>query len=147
MGEGVIPWLVGIGIPLLYGVGLASAIDAVMKARTPQGSTAWAVAHLTVPFFSLPLYWLFGRSSFDDYVDVLRDLDADLESRLEVAREGPLRPWLVRPDDESNPRRRAELRAFEALSTLSFTRGNGTPPAGRRPRHFRSTVRAHRGCP
>ena len=126
MGEGVIPWLVGLGLPLLYGVGLASAIDAVMKARTPQGSTAWAVAHLTVPFVSLPLYWLFGRSSFDDYVEVLRDLDADLESRLEVARQGPLRPWLVRPDDESDPRRRAELRAFEALSTLSFTRGNGT---------------------
>jgi cardiolipin synthase len=117
-------WLLGVGIPVLYAVGAASALDAMMRARTAQGATAWVVSHLTVPFLSLPLYWVFGRSTFDDYVLVLRELDAALADRLDEAKRGPLRAWLVDPDDEENPRRRAELRGFDRLSTLFFTRGN-----------------------
>jgi cardiolipin synthase len=121
----VISWILGLGLPLLYLLGVLSAIDAVMKARTAQGAIAWAVSHVTVPFLSLPLYWVFGRSSFDDYVQVLQELDAELDHRLEEAKAGPLREWLVDPDEESDPRRRAELKGFDRLSTLFFTRGNG----------------------
>lgn len=120
----MVAWLVGVGLPLLYVVGAASALDAVMKARTAQGATAWVVSHLTVPFLSLPLYWFFGRSTFDDYVKVLRELDANLEHRLEETKRGPLREWLVHPADEEDPRRRSELRGFDELSTLFFTKGN-----------------------
>ena len=94
-------------------LGLASAVDAVMKARTAQGATAWVIAHLTVPFLSLPIYWVLGRSRYDDYVRVLREMDHALEHLLEEARNGPLREWLVDPKDEPDPRRRAELRGFE----------------------------------
>ena len=118
-------WLLGVGVPLLYLLGVVSAVDAVMKARTAQGATAWALAHVTMPFLSLPLYWVFGRSTFDDYVRALQELDAEVEHRIETAKDGPLEEWLVHPDDETDPRRRAELRGFEHLSTLFFTRGNG----------------------
>ena len=117
-------WLLGIGIPLIYLLGVVSAVDAVMQTRTPQGATGWAIAHLTIPFLSLPLYWALGRSRFDGYIRVLREVDAELEHRLEEARQGPLRAWFVDPDDEEDIRRRAELRGFERLSTLFFTRGN-----------------------
>lgn len=118
-------WLVGVGVPLLYLLGAVSAVDAVMKARTAQGATAWALAHVTMPFISLPLYWVFGRSTFDDYVRVLQELDAEVEHQLENAKAGPLETWLADPNDETDPRRRAELRGFDRLSTLFFTRGNG----------------------
>ncbi len=109
---------------LLYAAGVVSALDAVIRARTPQGAIAWAVAHVTMPFLSLPLYWVFGRSTFDDYVKVLRKLDGAIQHRLEEATKGPLKSWLVDPDDEPDRRRRAELRGFSRLSTLFFTRGN-----------------------
>ena len=120
----MIPWILAVGIPLLYLLGAASALDAVIKARTAQGAAAWAVSHVTVPFLSLPLYWVFGRSTFDDYVKVLQKFDAALGHRIREAKAGPLRDWLVDPDDQEDPRRRAELRGFDRLSTLFFTRGN-----------------------
>jgi cardiolipin synthase len=118
-------WILGLGVPLLYLLGAASALDAVVKARTAQGAVAWAVSHLTVPFLSLPLYWVFGRSTFDDYVRELQAFDATLEHRLEEAKAGPLREWLVPSDDQGDPRRSAELQGFARLSTVFFTRGNG----------------------
>lgn len=122
-GSGVTALIVG--VPLLYVAGVVSALDAVIRSRTPQGAIAWAIAHVTMPFVSLPLYWIFGRSKFDDYVRVLRELDHTLQYRLEEATRGPLRAWLVDPDEETDRRRRAELRGFSRLSTLFFTRGNG----------------------
>ena len=53
-------------VPLLYAVGVATAVDAVMHARTPQGSTAWVFALVAFPFAAVPLYWLVGRFSFGD---------------------------------------------------------------------------------
>ena len=62
------PWAL---IPL-YFIGAATAVDAVMKARTPQGATAWVFALVALPLLALPLYWILGRFKFDDYVDALR---------------------------------------------------------------------------
>jgi len=49
-------------------LGIISAIDAVMTARTPQGSIAWAVSLVTFPYVAVPAYWVFGRSRFEGYV-------------------------------------------------------------------------------
>lgn len=111
-------------VGLLYLIGLISAVDAIMKARTAQGATAWALALVFVPYFSLPMYWVFGRSRFEDYADSLRTFDAEVESRLAAAREGVLKDWIVDPRDETDERLRGELLGFQRLSTLPFTRGN-----------------------
>ena len=41
--------LAGVGLAVVYGLGFLSAVDAVMKTRTPQGTTAWVFALATVP--------------------------------------------------------------------------------------------------
>ena len=49
-------------------LGLLSAVHAIMSSRTPQGSIAWAVSLITLPYISVPAYWVFGRNKFRGYV-------------------------------------------------------------------------------
>lgn len=119
----VLGWVLGIALPLLQALGIASAVDAVMHARTPQGATAWTVALVLVPLLALPAYWVFGRSRFDGYVEALRDLDALVEARLGEAR-GRLAEWLVPPEAAEDERTASELRGFERLARTPLVRGN-----------------------
>jgi len=59
-------------IPIFYALGLLMAVRAIMTARTPQGSIAWAVSLITLPPIAVPLYLVFGRNKFDGYVHPLR---------------------------------------------------------------------------
>ena len=119
-------WLAGIGIPTIYALGFLSAFDAVMKTRTAQGATAWVLALVSMPFISLPLYWVFGRARFDDYIEVLRQFSKEVNARLEEARNGELKQWIINADESADARQQSELRGFEALASLPFTRGNST---------------------
>lgn len=118
------PWA---AIPL-YLVGFATAVDAVMKARTPQGATAWVFALATLPLIALPIYWILGRFKFDDYVEALRDFDEDVETQIGEAVEGSLKPFLMDPEDathdERHPREAGEMEAFARLATIPFTSAN-----------------------
>jgi cardiolipin synthase len=58
-------------------LGLFSAVHAIMSARTPQGSIAWAVSLITLPYVSVPAYWVFGRNKFRGYV-LARQHELDL---------------------------------------------------------------------
>jgi cardiolipin synthase len=49
-------------------LGLVSAVHSIMSVRTPQGSIAWAVSLVAVPYVSVPAYWIFGRNKFNGYV-------------------------------------------------------------------------------
>ena len=88
-------------VPLLYAVGVATAVDAVMKSRTPQGSTAWMFALVAFPLVAVPLYWLVGRFTFGDYIEALGDFDDDIEctlcEALEQPRSGRARARAARP--------------------------------------------------
>ncbi|NJM37953.1 MAG: hypothetical protein HC845_08930 [Akkermansiaceae bacterium] len=42
----------------LYAVGILHVIHALMHVRTSQGTIAWVVSLLALPFIALPLYWL-----------------------------------------------------------------------------------------
>ena len=106
-------------VPLLYAVGVATAVDAVMHARTPQGSTAWVFALVAFPFAAVPLYWLVGRFSFGDYLDALRDFDGSTETRLCDRLGEP--PFVPVPGEG---RAAGEERAFGALGTIPFACGN-----------------------
>ena len=116
--------LAGAGLVLLYLAGALTALDAVMKSRTPQGATAWVFALATLPLAALPLYWILGRFKFDDYISALRQFDSDLANALEQATEGPLLEFLVTGDAETDGREAGEMRAFDALATVPFTCGN-----------------------
>jgi len=49
-------------------LGILSAVHSIMSSRTPQGSIAWAVSLITLPYISVPAYWVFGRDKFKGYV-------------------------------------------------------------------------------
>lgn len=116
--------LAAIAVPLVYLLGIISAIDAIMTTRTAQGATAWALALVLLPFISLPLFWVFGRAKFDEYVLALRHFDLQLQGQLEQAKGGKFDDVVVRFDQEPDLRSRGELRAFQALATLPMTNGN-----------------------
>ena len=106
-------------MPLLYLVGIATAVNAVMTSRTPQGATAWVFALVAFPLVAVPLYWLVGRFTFGDYLDALADFDGGAERRLCAAlAEATFRPA------PAEGRGVGEVRAFGELGTIPFTCGN-----------------------
>lgn len=68
------PWL----IPLIEIWAIALAFHAIKKARTSQGAIAWTVALILLPFVTIPLYLLIGRSKFIGHVDLRRRAGAEL---------------------------------------------------------------------
>ncbi len=116
--------LAGWGLVVIYLAGVLTAVDAVMNSRTPQGATAWVFALATLPLVALPFYWILGRFKFKDYLSALRDFDAAIADGLGQATHGPLKPFLISNDAESDGRETGEMEAFDAMATLPFTRGN-----------------------
>lgn len=58
--------------------GFFSSIDALMSTRTSQGTIAWVISLNTIPYLSVPIYWVFGRDRFQGYVIARRDEDTAL---------------------------------------------------------------------
>ena len=101
-----------------YGVGLLHVLHALMHVRTSQGTIAWVISLLTVPFLAIPLYWLLGRTRFSGAVGVRRAKDSRL-AELAATMHRQLRDYEVEsPDDD------AFERAAQLLGGLPFTRGN-----------------------
>ncbi|MDT0633067.1 cardiolipin synthase [Rubrivirga sp. S365] len=119
----MIGWAFGFLLPLVQVLGVLSAVDAIMHARTPQGSAAWVVALVLLPLVTLPLYWAFGRSRFEGYVRAVRQFDDEVTARLERAQRS-LERWEVPPEAACDERTASELRGFANLSRLPFLRGN-----------------------
>lgn len=53
--------------------GAITSVNAIMEVRTAQGAVAWVFALNTVPYVSVPAYWVFGRSKFEGYVIARRE--------------------------------------------------------------------------
>src|ERR1041385_3097815 len=53
---------------LAHLAGALTSVRAIMEVRTAQGTIAWVFALNTVPYVSVPAYWVFGRSKFEGYV-------------------------------------------------------------------------------
>ena len=49
-------------VVLLYVVGFLHVLHALMHVRTSQGTVAWVVSLISVPFVAIPFYWLLGRT-------------------------------------------------------------------------------------
>jgi len=62
-------WTLGLVVVLIYILALATAAEAIMESRSPQGAIAWAISLITFPWISLPLYLVLGRKKFHGYVD------------------------------------------------------------------------------
>ncbi len=110
--------MIALVVALFYVMGVLSAIDAVMGARTSQGSIAWAVSLVSFPMVSVPAYWVLGRSKFNGYVTARRRRDVHADSvdgwNREVAEQFLFRDYAM-PN---------AARAAERLARLPFLSGN-----------------------
>jgi cardiolipin synthase len=113
-------WLIGIGATVAEVLGILTALHAVMHARTAQGATAWVISLVTMPFISLPLYWIFGRSKFQGYVKARQSGDARVDEYLEKFSEQFSSPAPFPEGDQSY------ARVLEHLAKLPFSGFNRT---------------------
>ncbi|MCB0404215.1 MAG: cardiolipin synthase [Bdellovibrionales bacterium] len=70
--------VMGVAAACIHFLGFLHAGFAIMKTRTSQGSTAWAISLITFPYVALPLFWIFGRNKFQGYVRARRSDDRKL---------------------------------------------------------------------
>ncbi len=111
-------WLGLLGVGALYVVGILHVLHALMHVRTSQGTIAWVISLIIVPFVAIPLYWLLGRTRFSGYVGGRREKDVRL-GRLAESMYERLKDYEVDiPEDD------AFERAARYLGGLPFTRGN-----------------------
>jgi cardiolipin synthase A/B len=110
-------WIGIVGVAL-HGLGILTAIHAVMTARTSQGAIAWALLLVLFPYLTLPAYGLFGRGKFQGYVKARRAGDSQID-HIARALEKKMRLFRKR-DEELDPK----YIALEELAEMPFTSHN-----------------------
>jgi cardiolipin synthase len=109
---------IGIVGAALHGLGILTAIHAVMTARTSQGAIAWALLLILFPYLTLPAYGIFGRGKFQGYVKARRAGDSQID-HIARALEKKMRLFRNR-DEELDPK----YVALEELAEMPFTSHN-----------------------
>lgn len=69
-------------IIIFYIIGLALSILALWRSRTPQAATAWIIGLASFPFITLPLFLIFGRNKFYQYVSQRKIFDKTAEQAI-----------------------------------------------------------------
>jgi cardiolipin synthase len=105
-------------VTVFYILGIVSAVDAIMRARTPQGAVAWSVALVSFPFVAVPAYAVFGRSKFEGTLDAYEERKDEIDSLI-AEFHANLKPWSV-PEKDANP----HFEAIRRLSGMEMTRDN-----------------------
>jgi len=59
-------------------IGIIFALNVVMSSRSSQGTIAWSMSLIMMPFFTIPLYLLFGRTRFNGYAEKMRDKEKEI---------------------------------------------------------------------
>lgn len=98
--------------------GALTSIRAVMEVRTAQGTIAWVFALNTIPYVSVPAYWVFGRSKFEGYV-LARRRDMNATSPTHEQHLTSLRDEGFLLDSASG-----HTLTMEKLAKMRFTTGN-----------------------
>jgi cardiolipin synthase len=110
--------MIVVAIVLFHVLGVVSSIHAIMTTRTEQGTIAWAVSLITVPYVAVPAYWVFGRSRFEGYVAARR---GNMQEIAGVTKEAvaAVAPFRI-PTAEIDP----AARAAQELAGMPALRGN-----------------------
>ena len=103
---------------IVHLLGFVSSVVAVMTARTPQGSIAWAISLNTCPYVAVPAYWVFGRSRFEGYVTARKLVKNNLQEKYDQVM-AELVPYRLSKSEISSAGH-----AIELLAEASFLRGN-----------------------
>lgn len=116
--KGKKPILVVLGTLTFHLLGLLSSVDALMTARTTQGTIAWVVSLNTFPYLAVPGYWIFGRTRFNGYVTAWQASDHEVQ-HIASAMVEQMEPF--RFDDFERPE---AARAAELLAKTPVLFGN-----------------------
>ncbi|MFK7850725.1 MAG: cardiolipin synthase [Akkermansiaceae bacterium] len=111
-------WWGILSISAFYVFGILHILHALMHTRTSQGTIAWVVSLMFIPFLSIPLYWLLGRNKFAGYVRARRGNDAELRKIARDMHQSLHRFSIDLPENDIFER------AAEELGGLPFTTGN-----------------------
>ena len=103
---------------LLYAMGVVSTYHVIMSDRTSQAVIAWSVSLCTFPMVTLPVYWIFGRTKFNGYVDARRGKDQGTNPLILKTLEKL--PDCVPDPDDLNP----DQRVMEKLAAMPHTHFN-----------------------
>ncbi len=92
---------------IFYLTGFSLAIDAVFQARTPQGTVAWILGLIFIPFLAIPLFLLFGKKRLDYYEELPRvlipykkSIETNLSSFRYVGYQQPIEKFLINTEVE-----------------------------------------------
>ena len=115
------PYFFGYLIGFIQLLGLIAAIHALLTVRTAQGSIAWAMSLLFIPFVTLIPYLVFGRSTFDAYIKARRQANQEMRTAI-----GDLnwRPWIEEAVAARRSAAYASLRAMPKLGRMPSLANN-----------------------
>lgn len=99
-------------------LGLVSAVHAVMSVRTPQGTIAWTVSLVAMPFLAVPAYWVFGRNKFKGYVLARQRTIEELNHLVREANQA------VQIGEAVDDERSGPVSFLETLGRIPVTVGN-----------------------
>ncbi len=102
-------------------IGAIAALHAVFTVRTAQGSIAWALSLLFIPYLTLIPYLVFGSRTFDAYIQARRQ--ANQEMHIAMA-DLNWRPWVEEALAASNSPAYAGLRALSKLGRMPCLANN-----------------------
>ena len=86
---------------VFYVLGIVSAVNAIMSARTPQGAVAWAVALESFPFVAESAYAIFGRDKFEGTLQAYEERKDEIDTLIADFRTN-LEPWSLPDEDDSH---------------------------------------------
>lgn len=110
--------IVAVALVLLYVLAIVSAIESILQGRTSQGSIAWTISLLSMPWLAVPLYLVFGRNKFDGYLEKRDEMEAESQ-RLIRATTSTVAEHVI-PTSADTPLYSSLL----SLARIPATRGN-----------------------
>lgn len=115
------PHLLGYLIALMHSLGTLAAIHAVLTVRTAQGAIAWALSLMFIPYLTLIPYLIFGRSTFDAYIQARRQANREMHTAIT---ELNWRPWVEEALAARSSEAYASLRAMPKLGRMPCLANN-----------------------
>lgn len=115
------PHIFGYLIALIHTLGMIAAIHAVLTVRTAQGSIAWALSLIFIPYLTLIPYLVFGRSTFDGYIKARRQANEQMRQAIS---ELNWRPWVEEALTARASNAYASLRAMPKLGRMPCLANN-----------------------
>ncbi|RJX76633.1 cardiolipin synthase [Pseudomonas sp. LS-2] len=103
------PYFFGYLLGFTHLLGIVAAIHALLTVRTAQGSIAWAMPLIFIPYVTLIPYLVFGRSTFDAYIKARRQANNEMRNAIV---DFNWKPWI----EEAVAARRSD--AYESLRAM-----------------------------